>query len=148
MVPDVDLRAIVPPITWVCMVGTYSRVNSITIRPSPQQSCLSVSRPRPLCCQTIVHCLSHHVEFRATSHARHCGKRSQRWTTRIYQASAVQVVARVLQPQILLHLVCTIVSDHECLADAESGDSYTQTGFNPNLTQPTPDNPFGNPAYP
>ncbi|PSK53167.1 RNA polymerase II-associated protein 1 [Elsinoe australis] len=28
------------------------------------------------------------------------------------------------------------------------GDSYTQTGFNPNLTQPTPDNPFGNPAYP
>ncbi|KAF4553433.1 Acetylesterase-like protein [Elsinoe fawcettii] len=28
------------------------------------------------------------------------------------------------------------------------GDSYTQTGFNPNLTQPTIDNPFGNPPYP
>src|SRR5690242_18177297 len=28
------------------------------------------------------------------------------------------------------------------------GDSYTQTGFNPNSTQPSLSNPFGNPPYP
>jgi phospholipase/lecithinase/hemolysin len=28
------------------------------------------------------------------------------------------------------------------------GDSYTQTGFNPLSTQPSPSNPFGNPPYP
>ncbi|KAI4685853.1 uncharacterized protein J4E88_003690 [Alternaria novae-zelandiae] len=28
------------------------------------------------------------------------------------------------------------------------GDSYTQTGFDVNGTQPSPSNPFGNPAYP
>jgi len=28
------------------------------------------------------------------------------------------------------------------------GDSYTQTGFNQSLTQPTPTNPLGNPTYP
>lgn len=29
-----------------------------------------------------------------------------------------------------------------------SGDSYTQTGFDTNGTQPTPTNPLGNPPYP
>jgi phospholipase/lecithinase/hemolysin len=29
-----------------------------------------------------------------------------------------------------------------------SGDSYTQTGYNATLTQPTPTNPLGNPTYP
>jgi len=28
------------------------------------------------------------------------------------------------------------------------GDSYTQTGFDPTSTQPSPSNPFGNPPYP
>lgn len=28
------------------------------------------------------------------------------------------------------------------------GDSYTQTGFSPTSTQPSPSNPFGNPPYP
>ncbi|RDW66417.1 hypothetical protein BP6252_10052 [Coleophoma cylindrospora] len=34
------------------------------------------------------------------------------------------------------------------IADITSGDSYTTTGFNQTLTQPTIGNPLGNPAYP
>jgi phospholipase/lecithinase/hemolysin len=39
-----------------------------------------------------------------------------------------------------------IISSSSC--SPCSGDSYTQTGFNPDGILPTLDNPFGNPPYP
>ncbi|KAH6678458.1 hypothetical protein B0J14DRAFT_323102 [Halenospora varia] len=50
-----------------------------------------------------------------------------------------------------MHSACEISSRavaREIRLIHDSGDSYTQTGFNQSLTQPTPTNPMGNPAYP
>jgi phospholipase/lecithinase/hemolysin len=42
----------------------------------------------------------------------------------------------------------TPISSITQLTTASSGDSYTQTGFDVNGTQPNPANPLGNPPYP
>lgn len=50
--------------------------------------------------------------------------------------------------QISLHVVSISRTPHGHELTTTSGDSYTSTSFNIHGTQPSPENPLGNPAYP